>query len=217
MPRETKADLRQRAARVLELLKKRYPDAACALRFSSPLELLVATILAAQCTDARVNLVTPSLFKKYPTAKALAGAAQEDLEQMVRTTGFFRNKAKSIRGACARIIADFGGKVPDTMEALLTLPGVARKTANVVLGTAFGKNEGVVVDTHVLRVAPRLGLTRQKTPEKIERDLTALFPRPQWTLLGHLLTTHGRALCIARKPKCAECPLNKLCPSAFKV
>ena len=217
MPRETKAVLQGRAARIYELLRKRYPDAWCALHFTNPLELLVATILAAQCTDARVNIVTPALFKKYPTAKAFAEAAQEVLEQEVRTTGFFRNKAKSIRGACARIIADFGGKVPDTMEALLTLPGVARKTANVVLGTAYGKNEGVVVDTHVLRVAPRLGLTRQKTPEKIEQDLMALFPRPQWTLLGHLLTTHGRTLCAARKPNCAECPLNKVCPSAFKV
>jgi endonuclease-3 len=217
LPREAKTDLRKRAASIYELLKDRYPGAWCALRFSNPLELLVATILAAQCTDARVNMVTPALFQKYPTAKAFAEAAQEVMEQEVRSTGFFRNKAKSIRGACARIIADFGGQVPDTMEALLTLPGVARKTANVVLGTSYGKNEGVVVDTHVLRVAPRLGLTRQKTPEKIERDLMALFPRPQWTLLGHLLTTHGRALCTARKPNCAECPLNKVCPSAFKV
>jgi endonuclease-3 len=217
MARETEAELKKRAGRIFAFLRKRHPDAQCALNHESPLQLLVATILAAQCTDARVNLVTPGLFQKYPTAKAFADARQEELEQEVRSTGFFRNKAKSIRGACARIVADYGGKVPDTMEALLTLPGVARKTANVVLGSAYGKNEGVVVDTHVLRVAPRLGLSRQKTPEKIERDLMALYPRKDWTLLGHILTFHGRRVCSARKPDCAGCPVNKLCPSAFKV
>lgn len=217
MPKETKAELQKRATKVFDLLKKRHPDAQCALDHENPLQLLVATILAAQCTDVRVNLTTPALFKKYPTAKALAEAKQEELEQEVRSCGFYRNKAKSIRGACTKILADYGGKVPETMEALLTLPGVARKTANVVLGSAYGKNEGVVVDTHVIRVVPRLGLTREKTPEKIERDLIALYPRKDWTLLGHVLTFHGRRICSARKPDCAGCPVNKLCPSAFKV
>lgn len=217
MPKETKPELQKRAAKIFDLLKKKHPDAKCALDHESPLQLLVATILAAQCTDVRVNLTTPAIFKKYPTAKAFAEAKQEELEQEVRSCGFYRSKAKSIRGACARIEADYGGKVPDTMEALLTLPGVARKTANVVLGSAYGKNEGVVVDTHVIRVAPRLGLTREKTPEKIEQDLIALYPRKDWTLLGHVLTFHGRRVCSARKPDCAGCPVNKLCPSAFKV
>jgi endonuclease-3 len=217
MPRETEPDLKKRAAKVFAILKKSYPAAHCYLDFKSPLELLVATILSAQCTDACVNRLTPELFRKYPSAKAFAAAPQEELEQMVRTTGFFRNKAKSIRGACAKIVEEFAGRVPDTMEQLLTLPGVARKTANVVLGSAFSKNEGLAVDTHVLRVAPRLGLTRQKTPEKIERDLMELCPRQDWTLLALLLTTHGREVCFARKPDCAGCPVNKLCPSAFKV
>jgi endonuclease III len=217
MPKESTADLNRRAAKIFAILKKRYPDAHCFLDFKSPLELLVATILSAQCTDVRVNIVTPGLFKKYPSAKALAAAAQEELEQEVRTTGFFRNKTKSIRGACAKIVAEFGGQVPDTMEQLLTLPGVARKTANVVLGSAFGKNEGIAVDTHVIRVAGRLALSRQKTPEKIEADLMELCPRADWTLLALLLTTHGREICYARKPDCAGCPVSKLCPSAFKV
>jgi endonuclease III len=217
MPRESKAELRKRALKIFALLRKRYPDARCYLDHRSALELLVATILAAQCTDARVNLVTPALFRKYPTAQAFADARQEELEQEVRSTGFFRNKAKSVRGACAKIVAEFGGQVPDAMDALLSLPGVARKTANVVLGTWFGKNEGFVVDTHVLRVAPRMGLTREATPEKVERDLVELCPREDWSLMGHVLTTHGRVICNARKPKCDECPVNKLCPSAFKA
>jgi endonuclease III len=217
MSRETKADLQKRAAKVFAILKKRYPDARCYLDYKDPLQLLVATILAAQCTDARVNMVTPALFRKHPTAKAFAQASQEELEQEIRSTGFFRNKARNIRGACQRIVDDFGGRAPDTMEDLLSLPGVARKTANVVLGTAYGKNDGFVVDTHVLRVAPRLGLTRATTPEKVERDLMKLCPRDEWSHMGHVLTTHGRVICNARKPKCAECPVNKLCPSAFKV
>ena len=217
MPKETRADLQKRATKVFDLLKKRYPDARCYLDHKNPLQLLVATILAAQCTDARVNTVTPAIFKKYPSAAAFAEAKQEELEQEVRSTGFFRNKSKSIRGACAKIVHEFGGKVPDAMDALLSLPGVARKTANVVLGTAYGKNEGFVVDTHVLRVAPRLALTRESTPEKVERDLMELCPREEWSLMGHVLTTHGRVTCAARKPKCAVCPVNKLCPSAFEV
>jgi endonuclease III len=217
MPRESKADRKKRAAKAFALLRRRHPDAKCALDYESPLQLLVATILAAQCTDVRVNLTTPSLFKKYPTAEAMAEAPRDELQEKIRSCGFYRNKARSIRGACAKILSDFGGRVPDTMEALLSLPGVARKTANVVLGTGYGKNEGVVVDTHVLRVAPRLGLTREHTPEKIEQDLMSLFPREDWTLLGHVLTFHGRRICTARKPDCPGCPVNKLCPSAFKA
>ena len=217
MPRESQADLRKRATKVFAIFKKRYSGAHCFLNFTSPLELLVGTILSAQCTDARVNMVTPGLFKKYPSAKAFAAAPQEELEQEIRSTGFFRNKAKSIRGACAKIVADFGGQVPGTMEQLITLPGVARKTANVVLGSAFSMNEGIAVDTHVIRVAPRLGLTREQAPEKIERDLMELFPRKDWTLAALLLTSHGREICFARKPDCAGCPASKLCPSAFKA
>jgi endonuclease-3 len=217
MPRETKADLKKRATKIIAILKKRYPDAHCFLNFQSPLELLVATILSAQCTDVLVNSITPALFRKYPSATAFAHAPAGQLEQDIHKTGFYNNKAKSVRGACAKIVAEFGGKVPQTMEQLLTLPGVARKTANVVLGSAFGQNEGIAVDTHVIRVAPRLGLTREKTPEKIERDLMELCPRDDWTLLALLLTTHGREVCSARKPDCAGCPASKLCPSAFKV
>jgi endonuclease III len=217
MPKESKADLKKRSVKIFAILKKQYPDAHCFLDFKSPLELLVATILSAQCTDIRVNMVSPGLFKKYPSADAFAKAPAGELEQDIRTTGFYNNKSKSIRGACTKIVADFGGRVPDTMEQLLTLPGVARKTANVVLGSAFGKNEGIAVDTHVLRVSPRLGLTRETAPEKVERDLMELCPREDWTLAALLLTTHGREICYARKPDCEACALNKLCPSAFKV
>jgi endonuclease-3 len=192
-----------------------YPGSAvelCALRHESPFQLLAATILSAQCTDERVNKVTPGLFRKYRTAKAFAAAPPGELEADIRSTGFFNNKAKSIRGACRRIVEEHGGKVPETMDELLELPGVARKTANVVLGNAFGKNEGVVVDTHVTRLSRRMGMTRQKTPEKIETALMKLVPREDWALFSHLLIHHGRAICQARSPKCGECPVEALCP-----
>jgi endonuclease-3 len=217
MARETPAQLKKRTGRIIALLKKRYPDARCALDYTDPLELLVATILSAQCTDKRVNLVTKGLFARYKTAADYAAADPAAFQQEIRSTGFYRNKAKSILASAARLVSDFGGAVPDTMEGLLTLPGVARKTANVVLGNAFGKNEGIVVDTHVRRLAGRLKLSPHDDPVKIERDLMELVPRPQWTLFGHLLIFHGRGICFARKPDCAACPVNRLCPSAFKV
>ena len=217
MARESQADRTKRAARIFAMLRKHYPGATTALRWSNPLELLAATVLSAQCTDERVNKVTPALFEKYRTAADYAAASQATLEQEVRTTGFFRNKAKSLRGACAIIAERHGGRVPETMEALLELPGVARKTANVVLGTAYGKNEGFVVDTHVSRLARRMGFSRQTEPAKIEQDLMSLVPRRSWTRFGHTLVLHGRAVCNARKPRCDDCPVNKLCPSAFKA
>ncbi len=219
MARESKSDLRKRLTRIIRILKKQYPDARTALNYSSPLELLVATILSAQCTDVRVNVVTKDLFKKYKTARDYADAPQEVLEEEIRTAGLYRNKARSIRGACARLVEQFGGDVPGEMEDLLTLPGVARKTANVVLGDVFGKREGIVVDTHVTRVGGRLKLTSRKNNQgdKIEKDLMALVPRKDWTIFSHLLIFHGRNTCTARKPNCAGCPINKLCPSAFKV
>jgi endonuclease III len=202
--------------RVKELIRvwpRVYPGAHCELDFSNPLELLVATILSAQCTDKRVNMVTPALFKKYKTAKDYANAPQTELENAIRSTGFFRNKAKSIRAAAAAIVEKFGGKVPSTMENLRELPGVGRKTANVVLGNAFGKNEGIVVDTHVARLSQRLGLTKEKDPQKIERDVMKLVPREDWTNWSHWLIWHGRRRCYARKPDCANCEVFKLCPS----
>lgn len=214
MPREAKTNLRKRCTRIFAILKRTFPRASTALNHGDPLQMLVATILSAQCTDKRVNIVTRDLFKRYRSARAFANASQAELEDRIRTTGFFRNKAKNIRLSAAKIISEFGGKVPDTMEGLLSLPGVARKTANCVLGNAFGKNEGVVVDTHVKRLAGRLGLSRQKTPQKIEPDLMDLFPRDDWGLLSHLLIFHGRTCCTARKPNCPECPLAALCPSA---
>lgn len=217
MARESIADRKARTAKIVVLLKKTYPDARCTLDFANPLELLVATILAAQCTDVRVNLVTKGLFRKYRSAADYANAPAGALEEDIRSTGFYNNKAKSLRGMGARLLADFAGKVPNRMDGLLTLPGVARKTANVVLGNAFGLNEGVVVDTHVTRVAGRLKLSAAKQPEKIERDLIALVPREDWGIFSHLLVFHGRAICTARKPDCAGCPINALCPSAFKV
>ena len=217
MPRESKANLIRRVARLIARLKKAYPDAGCALTHGDPLRLLVATILSAQCTDKRVNLVTKTLFKKYKTPEDYADASQETLEDEIRSTGFFRNKAKNIRGACAKIISDFDGKVPRTMAQLLTLPGVARKTANCVLGNAFGLAEGVVVDTHVIRLSGRLGLTKHKEPVKIERVLIEIVPPQEWILFSHLLIFHGRAVCGARKPDCNNCPLATLCPSAGKV
>ncbi len=208
---KTDDDLKKRAGRLYRDLQKLYPDATCALEHRDPFELLVATILSAQCTDKRVNMVTPALFKKYPTPEAMAKAKQADIEKLIQSTGFFRNKAKSLKGAGVAITANHDGKVPDTMDELLELPGVARKTANVVLGNASGKNEGVVVDTHVGRLANRMGLTKQKDPKKIELDLIPLFPRKNWTMLSHLLIWHGRAVCSARKPLCDECKLAKDC------
>ncbi|MCC7147346.1 MAG: endonuclease III [Phycisphaeraceae bacterium] len=203
---------RKRAQDILRLLEAQYPDAHCALVHQDAFELLVATILSAQCTDVRVNMVTPALFARYPGPGPMAQADTAELEGLIRSTGFYHNKAKSLWGASRRIVAQFGGQVPATMEELLTLPGVARKTANVVLGNAFGKNEGVVVDTHVGRLAGRMGLSKETDPRKIETDLMALFPREKWTLLAHQLIFHGRQVCAARKPKCAECRLAELCP-----
>lgn len=204
--------LKRRAANVYKKLEAIYPDAECALVHQNPFELLVATILSAQCTDVRVNMVTPALFKAYPTPGKMAQAKISHLEELVKTTGFFRNKAKSIKGAAMTIVQDYDGKVPDEMEDLLKLPGVARKTANVVLGNAYGKSEGVVVDTHVGRLSVRLGWTEHKDPKKVERDLMALFPQKNWTLLSHLLIHLGRGPCKARNPKCDECKLNRSCP-----
>ena len=201
------------AGKIVALLKSEYPDAHCELDFRTPYELIVATILSAQCTDARVNMVTPTLFARYPTAKALSEADSTDVEDIVRSTGFFRNKTKSLIGMASALVADHGGQVPAEMEALRVLPGVGRKTANVVLGNAFGKNEGITVDTHVTRLANLLGLTTETDPIKIERDLMKLVDREDWTLVSHLLIWHGRRVCIARRPKCGRCVLAKLCPS----
>ena len=214
-PRKSKpADLASRAAEIHSRLSARYPNAHCALDYRSPLQLLVATILSAQCTDKRVNMVTPALFAEFPTARALADADPARIEELIRSAGFFRAKTKSIMGMARGLVERHGGEVPDEMEALVELPGVGRKTANVVLGNAFGINEGVVVDTHVSRVSGRLGLTSETDPVKIERDLMPLFPREEWTMLSHLFIEHGRTICIARTPKCAECPLNDICPSS---
>jgi endonuclease-3 len=204
---------RARVAQLVKTLPAVYPDAHCELDFHTPLELLVATILSAQCTDKRVNLVTPVLFAKYRTAADYAKAAPATLEKQIRSTGFFRSKTKSIRGAAAAIVAEHGGRVPDTMEKLHGLPGVGRKTANVVLGNAFGKDEGIVVDTHVARLSRRLRLTRQTDAEKIEQDLMKLVPRQHWTKWSHWLIWHGRRRCFARKPDCHHCEIFRLCPS----
>lgn len=212
--RESKSALRERLGEIIVQLRATYPDAECALLYRNAWELLVATILSAQCTDKRVNIVTPGLFAQYPTVKAFAEAPREDLEEAIKTTGFFRNKAKNIQGAAHVLLERFGGVVPNTMDALLELPGVARKTANVVLGVAFQVADGVVVDTHVTRLSQRLNLTREENPTKIERDLMAMVPQADWIDIGHLLIHHGRALCTARKPHCGECPLQELCPSA---
>jgi endonuclease-3 len=197
-------------------LSKAYSDAHCELDHASPLQLLVAVILSAQCTDKRVNLVTPSLFRKYPDANAFASASQEEIEVAIRSTGFYRNKATNIRGCCRAIMEKHGGRVPETMAELVTLPGVGRKTANVILSTVFGKNEGVCVDTHVLRLAGRLGLSRETTPEGVEKDLMNLFPREQWGLISSWLIWHGRRRCMARNPDCANCELKSICPSSKK-
>ena len=199
---------------IIALLRTTYPDAECALVYRNAWELLVSTILSAQCTDKRVNMVTPALFARFPTVEAFAAASREDLETAIRSTGFFRNKAKNIQGAAHVMLEKFGGAVPETMAELLELPGVARKTANVVLGVAFQVADGVVVDTHVSRLSQRMKLTREKDPTKIERDLMQVVPQADWIDIGHLLIHHGRALCTARKPACSECPLQDLCPSA---
>ena len=201
----------QRIGSIMGALDSLHPAATCALRHKNAWQLLVATILSAQCTDKRVNEVTPGLFRKYPTIRDFAAVSQAELAQDIRSTGFFNNKAKSVIGAARKILSDFAGKVPRSMEEMLTIPGVARKTANVVLGTAFGIASGVVVDTHVQRIAQRLGLTRQKNPVKIEQDLMKAIPREKWILFSHQVILHGRSLCTARKPRCVECPLDPIC------
>jgi len=211
-PRESFEEKRKRAAAVLRRLAKAYPEAKCALDHRTPLELLVATILSAQCTDVRVNMVTPHLFAKYRSAADYARSPRGVLEREIRSTGFFNSKAKSIRAAAAAIAAEHGGRVPDAMQALVRLPGVGRKTANVVLGNAFGKDEGFVVDTHVGRLARRLGFTREADPVKVETDLNALVRKGRRTMGAHLLIAHGRQICVARNPRCEVCPVNPLCP-----
>lgn len=210
--RETVEEKRRRARAVLQILRRTYPDARCSLDYSTPLELLVATVLSAQCTDVRVNIVTPALFRTYRTAADYARAPAGQLEKDIRQTGFFNSKAKSLRRAAAVIAAEHQGRVPDTMEELVKLPGVGRKTANVILGNAFGKDEGFVVDTHVARVARRLGFTRETDPVRIEQDLSALVPKGRRTLAAHQLIFHGRQICEARRPRCEVCPVNPLCP-----
>ncbi len=208
------AELKAHAVELLVRLKREYPDAHCELDFDSPLQLLVATILSAQCTDKRVNLVTPELFRTYPDAAALAAASTEQLEDLIRSTGFFRNKTKSLLGMSAAVVERHGGEVPSAMEDLVKLPGVGRKTANVVLGNAFATNVGVVVDTHVGRLSIRLGLTAETDPVKVEQTLMPLFPQDDWALLSHLLIFHGRRVCVARTPKCESCVLANICPSS---
>ena len=210
-----KESLQSRAQAIYSILHKTYPDAKCSLNYSNPLQLLVATVLSAQCTDDRVNIVTKDLFKKYPTVQSFAKADISELEQDIRSTGFYRNKAKNIKAACQILVEKYNGEIPHTMEELLELHGVARKTANVVLGNAFGIAVGVVVDTHVHRLTHRMGLTKQKTPEKIEQDLMKLFQQNQWINLAHLLIFHGRKICTARKPECGLCPVEKHCPKLF--
>ena len=213
MPRFKKPTV-EYAREIYRRLIEHYPNAHCALDFKTPFQLLVATILSAQCTDKRVNMVTPALFKKYKTPKAMAEANPEELEEMIKSTGFFRNKTKSLLGMSSAVADRHGGKVPQEMDELVQLPGVGRKTANVVLGNAFDKNEGVVVDTHVGRVSGRLGLTKNTDPVKIEQDLMKLFPKEHWTLLSHLFIQHGREICDARRPACERCFLNDICPSS---
>jgi endonuclease-3 len=206
------AGAKRRSTEIIKRLRRTYPEARCALEFRDPLQLLIATILSAQCTDVRVNMVTPVLFKKYPTAVALATAERKDVERIIQSTGFFRNKAKSIQGCCEKLVAEHGGQVPRTMEELVELPGVGRKTANVVLGTAYGIAKGIVVDTHVSRISRRLGLTAKNDAVKIEQDLMALIPQRDWIDFSHEMIHHGRAICLARRPKCEDCPLEPVCP-----
>ena len=214
MPRESLQDKQARTKQILLGLQKAYPDAHCELNYSTPLELLIATILSAQCTDKRVNIVTAELFKKYRSARDFAEAPLADIEKAIKTAGFYRNKAKNIQACCRKLVEKHAGNVPRTMEELTHLDGVGRKTANVVLGNAFDINVGVVVDTHVGRLSERLGLTRETNPEKVEQDLMKLVPREQWTLFSHWLIWHGRHRCSARKPDCANCEIQILCPSA---
>lgn len=213
MLRETTVAKSERAAKIIDGLKRAYPEAHCELKHSNPLELLIATILSAQCTDKKVNEVTPALFRKYRTAAEYAQAPTPELEEAIRSLGFFRNKAKSIQTCCRQIAEQHGGEVPRAMEALTQLAGVGRKTANVVLGNAFGINEGIVVDTHVLRLSQRLGLTAHTVPEKIEQDLITLVPQKEWALFSHLLIWHGRRRCFARNPDCAHCEVLEWCPT----
>ncbi len=216
--RTSRADLvPDRVAAILKGLDEAYPEVDCALIHSSPWELLVATILSAQCTDVRVNMVTPELFRQFPTPEAMAKATLTQLEALIRTTGFFRNKARSIKGAAAKVVTEFGGKVPETLAELITIPGAARKTANVVLGVCFGKAEGVVVDTHVFRIARRLGLAKGDTPQKVEQELMKILPRDRWIAFSHQLIHHGRQVCDARKPKCDCCNLEQLCHAKDKT
>jgi len=205
---------KERIEEMILILRKNYPGSHTALKFETPLQILVSTILSAQCTDERVNQVTPLLFRKYQTPVDFAAASQAELEEEIRSTGFYRNKAKNIIGASKKIVEDFGGQMPDNMENLLTLPGVARKTANIVLSSAFKKAEGIAVDTHVKRLSQRLGLSKEKDPDKIERDLMRIVPREDWIEFNYLLVNHGRGICQARKPNCPECELKYLCPSA---
>jgi endonuclease-3 len=209
------AALQAHAAEIERRLRLEYPDAHCELDHENPLQLAVATILSAQCTDKRVNMVTPALFERYPDARALASAAPGELEELIKSTGFFRNKAKSIIGMATALVERHGDRVPDTMDELLALPGIGRKTANVILGNAFGINEGIVVDTHVARLSARFGFTNATDPVKIEQALMPLFPRPSWTMLSHLMIWHGRRVCEAKKPRCSECVLRDICPSAM--
>ncbi len=217
METETELDKKARVLKIIELLEKDYPAAKTALHYTKPLEMLIATILSAQCTDKRVNIVTKSLFKKYRTAEDYANADSSELEQDIRSTGFYRNKAKNIKNTGRLLVEKYDSQVPRTMEELLELPGVARKTANIVLSNAYGIIEGVAVDTHVRRLAQRLGLTKNKYPNKIEADLMRNVPKSQWKRIADLLIFHGRNVCTARKPKCSSCSLNQVCPSAFKV
>ena len=214
MPRESGKARRERAGRIFEILEREYPEAETALNHENPFQLAVATILSAQCTDERVNMVTPELFRRFPDAEALAAAPLEEVEEIIHSTGFFRSKAKNIVGMASALLEEHGGELPRSIRELTALPGIGRKTANVILGNAFGIDEGVVVDTHVKRLAGRMGFTRETTPEKVERDLMELFPRESWTLLSHLLILHGRAVCQARKPRCGACPVAHPCPSS---
>ena len=214
---KTAAERKARVSKILKLLDEMYPGATCALHYDNPWQLLVATILSAQCTDKRVNEVTPGLFRKYPTVEDFAHASQAEVANDIRSTGFFNNKSKSLIGAAKKLLSDYGGQVPRTMDELLTVPGAARKTANVVLGTAYGIASGVVVDTHVQRLARRLDLTKNSEPVKIEQDLMKVIPKDRWVLFSHQIIHHGRALCVARKPKCAECRLDPICYAKDKT
>lgn len=216
MPRESLSDRQARTQKIIALLQRAYPNAHCELNFSNPLELLVATILSAQCTDRRVNIVTSELFKKFRSAMDYANAPVTQIEDYIKTAGFYRNKAKNIQACCRKLVENHHGEVPRTMEELIHLDGVGRKTANVVLGNAFDTNVGVVVDTHVGRLSLRLGLTKETNPEKVEQDLMKLVPREQWTLFSHWLIWHGRRRCDARKPDCAACEIRELCPTGLK-